>query len=162
MPSHAIIAWCFTAGVLVHNLEEARALPAWSLGERRWYRPVDAWEFRVGVIVVSALLLACALWVTEMPDGRAARLAFSGYAIAMMLNAIVPHLALSLLEGRYMPGTATGIAFNIPLGGWWLARMQGDGVATRDLVIAGVIGSAVLLAMIPLSFAFARSLRPRS
>jgi hypothetical protein len=38
----------------------------------------------------------------------------SGFALAMAINAVLPHLVISLVKHSYMPGT--GMLFNLPLG----------------------------------------------
>ena len=40
----------------------------------------------------------------------------SGFALAMAINAVLPHLVISLVKHSYMPGTGTGMLFNLPLG----------------------------------------------
>ncbi|NOY99322.1 MAG: HXXEE domain-containing protein [Chloroflexi bacterium] len=39
----------------------------------------------------------------------------SGYALAMLLNVIFPHLLATLVMRRYAPGTATAIVLNLPI-----------------------------------------------
>jgi uncharacterized protein with HXXEE motif len=40
----------------------------------------------------------------------------SGFALAMAINAVLPHLLISLIKHSYSPGVGTGMLFNLPLG----------------------------------------------
>jgi Na+(H+)/acetate symporter ActP len=42
--------------------------------------------------------------------------ALSGFALAMAMNAVLPHLMISLVKRSYSPGVGTGMLFNLPLG----------------------------------------------
>jgi hypothetical protein len=60
--------------------------------------------------------------------------ALSGFAIAMSMNAVFPHLAISLAERSYFPGTGSGILLNLPLGLWFVKReMRGGRLTWFDL-----------------------------
>jgi Protein of unknown function with HXXEE motif len=42
--------------------------------------------------------------------------ALSGFALAMAINAVLPHFMISLVKHSYSPGVGTGMLFNLPLG----------------------------------------------
>lgn len=109
------LAVLFVMAVLAHNLEEAIWLPAWSQRHSRWHQAVSAGEFRFGVGLLSALLIGVAILAFATGPGSVAAYIFFGYVFAMAANAIVPHLLATLLLRTYMPGTATGVLFNLPL-----------------------------------------------
>lgn len=155
------IGWLFTCGVLAHNAEEALHLPAWSRHAGRFHRPVAAPVFRCAVIFLSLLfvLVTAAASVTA-PAGLAAYL-MAGYALAMVLNVFVPHLLATALTRTYMPGTATALVFNLPLGILYLSRA----LAERQVLVptfywAGPAVVIALLALLPGLFAIGRWLHP--
>lgn len=149
----------FVLAVLLHNSEEAWLLPAWSRHAGRLYRPVGRAEFRLAVALFSALMVAvAALAFRQGPRSLGAYL-FFGFVFAMAANAVVPHLALTLALRRYMPGTATGLLLNLPLGASLLqdAFRQHWIAFGRFLWVAPAVGMA-LVATIPLLLAAARLL----
>lgn len=85
----------------------------------------------------------------------------AGYALAMVLNVFVPHLAATVLTRRYMSGTGTAVCLNLPLGLLYLHQA----VASRSIGLSTfcwtgplvVLGMAALL---PGLFAVGRKLHP--
>ncbi len=107
------LARFFALGVTVHNLEEAIFLPAWSRHAGGWRVRVGAREFWFAVAILTAFAYVCA-WLVEMGSELGAYL-ISGYALAMLLNVFAQHLFATIASRRYMPGTATGLALNLPI-----------------------------------------------
>jgi len=107
-----IAGWIFALAVSLHNLEEARYLPAWSHGGSRWQRPVGVREFRFAVITLW--LYALNLWAARSEAGSLPVYLLAGYAFAMLLNVLGPHVVMTVLLRRYMPGLATGLLCILP------------------------------------------------
>ncbi|QQR75017.1 MAG: HXXEE domain-containing protein [Holophagales bacterium] len=155
--SMTALVWLVTAGVLVHNAEEAMALPAWSASAGRWHRPVGAGEFRVAVAALSALLVALAGGASFAGPRSLAATLFAGYVSAMLANVLVPHLLATIAMRRPMPGTATAVALNLPLGVWFLRRALAEGyVDGPTLAWAAPLSALSLVLSIPLLFALGR------
>ena len=155
--SLAIIGWLFTAGVLVHNAEEAWRLPAWSLSAGRWHPPVGPRAFRFAVAVLSVLLVLFALMASFSEAGSIGAYLMAGYVLAMVLNVFFPHVLATVVLRRYMPGTATALIFNLPLGLWYLNRaLAEDRIAGSVFVWAGPAVTAGILALIPVLFFLGR------
>lgn len=94
--------------VSLHNLEEMIWLP----GFRHPALPVvTPFQFRFAAIGVAALfwLLAAGL-AADLPLEPV----MAGFAVAMIFNAFIPHLALTLILRRYHPGLATGFLAVVP------------------------------------------------
>lgn len=161
--SLAVVGWLFTAGVLAHNLEEAIGLPAWSLSASRWYRPVGSSEFRFTAAVLSAALIAVAAAAALSRPGSVAAYLMAGYVLAMVLNTFVPHVLASLIMRKYMPGTATALLFNFPLGLRYLERALSEGsVEPRVFMWVGPIVAVAIVVSLPVLFALGRRLFPAS
>jgi hypothetical protein len=155
------IAWLFTAGVLAHNIEEALFLPRWSVGAGRWHVPVGPGEFRFAVAVLSAALLAIVAAASVTGPGGLAAYLLSGYVLAMLVNVVVPHLIATIATRRYMPGTATAVIFNLPLGCLFLKRALAENfIEFKVLAWAGPVVALAIAASIPLLFAMGRKIRP--
>lgn len=153
------LGWLLTLGVLLHNAEEALYLPEWSNVAGRWYRPVAARTFRIAILLFSGLMLLLTALSTRSTAGSMTAYVMAGYALAMVLNALFPHLLATAVMRRYMPGTATALLLNVPLGLLFLhqARVQ----HRIDLHIFLWAGPAVVLAIVmilPVLFAIGRKL----
>ncbi len=155
------LGWLFTIGVLAHNAEEALLLPSWSRLAGRWHRPVTDSQFRFAVSVLSAaLLILMSVASFSVPRSVPAYLV-TGYVFAVLLNVLAPHLVVSIGMGKYMPGTATAVLLNLPLGGIFLYRALSDGyVEPRSFAWSGPLVALSGLASIPVLFALGRRLWP--
>ncbi len=155
------VGWLFTVGVLAHNLEEAILLPAWSATAPRRYVPAGPREFAFAVTVLSILFVVLA--ATALTAGAHSTWAylFTGYVFAIVVNVFVPHLFGSLALTRYVPGTATAVFFNLPLGVLFLRQALAQGfVQWRTAVWAAPATALGILALIPVLFAVGRKLLP--
>src|SRR5262245_23718629 len=103
------LTWAFVLAVAIHNLEEALWLPAWSRRAGRWHYPVGAPEFRFAVLVLTAAVVAAALLANNGGKGSIGAYLLSGYALAMLLNVVFPHVLASLIRREYAPGTLTAL-----------------------------------------------------
>ena len=141
-------------------------LPAWSQRIRsqrfgRWHHPVGASEFRFAVIVLTAAGAAAALAANIGGKGSLGAYLVCGYAVAMLLNVVFPHLLASLAMREYAPGTLTALLLNAPAcalaAGACVARRirgsQGSCSGPARWSSLGIVGS------IPLLFAVGRRLR---
>ena len=111
----SLLVWLFAIAITIHNFEEAIWLPAWSKKAGFFHHPVGIFEFRFAVTVLT--LLAYIMAYLSMTGGKGSIGAYlvSGYALAMLLNVIFPHLLATLVMQRYAPGTATAIVLNLPI-----------------------------------------------
>jgi hypothetical protein len=100
--SLSFLGWLFAFGVVVHNIEEAIYLPGWSARvERRHmldrrYFSVRARAFRFGAGVLSVAALGAALLASIGGSQSFGACFISGYALAMLLNVFVPHVAATI------------------------------------------------------------------
>lgn len=142
--SHPWIALLFALGVTAHNLEEAVFLPAWARDHLRlWFEPNSMIYWMLGSLV-SVIVWLAALGVMIWPGDPNFRFALAGFALAMAVNAVFPHLALSIATRSYMPGVGTGLLLTLPLGG----------LVIGDLVSSGTLSLSALWPQ-PLAYAVA-------
>ena len=155
--SLALLASLFTLGALLHNVEEALYLPAWSKQAGRWYRPVAAPVFRIAAAALSvAFVLITVLGMLSRGGGVGAYL-MGGYVLAMLFNVIVPHALVSVFQRKYMPGTTTALLLNLPLGLLYLHKaLEARFIALTTLFGAGPAVAIALLLLMPLLFALGR------
>jgi hypothetical protein len=114
---HFFLPLLFATGVTLHDLEEALWLPGWMRTRTHVKTVFDPHPkaYWVGTSLVSFVVWIAALAVGIWPTVPPFHLVLSGFALAMAVNAVVPHLSMSLIQRSYMPGTATGMLFNLPL-----------------------------------------------
>lgn len=161
--SFSLLGWLFALGVVIHNTEEALFLPAWSTRAGRRYVQVDAFPFRFAVVVLSAAVIVAA-WLSSVSGAHSFGVYFlTGYALAMVLNVLFPHVAATVALRSYAPGTATAVFFNLPLGGYLIYRSLTDGYVEQTIfALAGpgiVIG---IIVSIPILFVIGNKLAPPS
>lgn len=160
--SLTLIGWLFTCGALAHNAEEARYLPAWSQRAGRFRRPVSAPVFHRAAVLLSLLFLAITAAASLAPPRGLAAYLMAGYALAMVLNALLPHAAVSVLTRSPMPGLATGVLLNMPLGTWYLVRaLRERQVTLPTFYWAGPAVVLALLLLLPALLAAGRGWRAR-
>lgn len=156
------LTWLFTLGVLAHNTEEVLLLPAWSARAGRWHPPVGTPEFALAASVLSMALVASAAAAQSAGPQSLWADVFAGYVFAMVANVFVPHALGSIALRQYVPGTATALAFNLPLGGLFLHQAVAQGFVAWDrLLWVAPLAALVLAASVPLLFAAGRRLLRR-
>jgi hypothetical protein len=102
--------------VSLHNLEEGLLFSRYAHRFPPW-RLVGVKAFRFGLVVLTLLAYLSASACT-LGGVRSTEAYFhAGYMLAMLLNAFVPHLAVTLAIGRVMPGTLTGVLLVAPVTG---------------------------------------------
>lgn len=123
--------------------------------------PVGAREFRFAVAVLSAVLVGVTAATALAGPGSLAAYLLAGYVLAMVLNVLAPHLIATVVMRRYMPGTATAVAFNLPLGSLFLSRaLSEDYIQLKVFAWSGPVVVLAIAASIPLLFAIGRNIRP--
>jgi hypothetical protein len=153
------ILWLFTAGVLVHNTEEALYLPAWSARAGSWHVCVSAGAFRFAVAVLSAALVCIAAAASLSGPRSVAAYLFAGYVLAMLLNVLAPHVIATVAMRTYMPGTATAVLLNLPLGCLFLGRaLSENSIELKVFAWSAPLTALVIAASIPVLFAVGRRL----
>lgn len=134
----------FGIGVTLHNLEEALNGPRWMREHRMpLFEPNGAIYWAL-TSLVSAVIWVAVLGVWLEPWNSEFQNVLTGFALAMALNAVFPHLAMSLARRSYVPGTASGVLLNLPLG----IALMGDRMASTPsdfLAWRSAIGVALLL-----------------
>lgn len=143
----AAAALLLALAVTVHNVEEMIWLPGFRHPPAfRWEVPARA--FRVAAAAIAALFWAAAL---ALAAGVPAGPVVAGFALAMIFNAFVPHLALTVALRRYHPGTATGLLLVVPAAAAFLAAVDAAARIGEPAFAAGALaGAALLAASLPL------------
>lgn len=152
-------AWLFALAVTVHNLEEALLLPAWSQKAGKWHHPVGAAEFRFAVVVLTLLAYTAAALAAVYGRESAGAYFLSGYALAMLLNVLFPHVIATVFMRRYAPGTLTALLLNLPVTILLLRQGLQEGyIQLQKFTWAGPLVVLGLLAAIPVLFALGKRL----
>ncbi len=100
----------------MHNLEEAMYLVSWARSHLTlWFEP-NPKIYWVLTSLVSVVIWAPIVGVCVSPKSSHFQSVLSGFALAMAINAVLPHFVISLVKHSYSPGAGTGMLFNLPLG----------------------------------------------
>ena len=145
-----IWAWIFVVVNAIHNFQEALFLPKWSHLTGHWHAPVGEHEFRFAVIVLTLLSSLFAFLAARRYEGGIYFLC--GYALAMALNVLLPHVAATVAMRRYAPETATAVLLNLPVCVSLLVTAGQEHLVSwrtfawvAPLTIAGILGSIPIL-----------------
>lgn len=133
------LAWCGLVVVALHNAEEALTIPTWlparleELETRFHMRPLAADTDRLYPGLIMATLLPV-IWVAL--TARSGPRSIGTYSILVLYgfflaNAIMPHLAGSLVLGGYTPGVITAGLLLVPFSAWLGFRAVADGYASK-------------------------------
>src|ERR1017187_6769103 len=114
--SYKLTAILFGISVTLHNLEEAMFLVDWSRSHLKlWFDP-NPKIYWVLTSLVSVVIWIPVVGVCVSKESSSFQSALSGFALAMAINAVLPHFMISLVKHSYSPGVGTGMLFNLPLG----------------------------------------------
>lgn len=153
------LVWYFAGGVLLHNLEEAIWFPQWSRNVNGWPHATGGVEFACAACLLSASVILLALNTAR--DGASSLVIYliSALALAMVLNAIMPHLVFSWRTKTYMPGTATAWLLNVPLGCYLIAREIHSGkIAVKTFMWIGPCVAIAMVILMPILLLLGRQL----
>lgn len=154
-----LLAWLFALAVTIHNVEEAILLPAWSQTAGRWHHPVGPREFRFAVSVLT--VAACVAVLMAVIQGKESVGAYflSGYALAMLLNVLFPHVIATVVLRRYAPGTLTSLFLNLPVTLLLIRQGLQEGyIHLQKFLWAGPMVVVMILLSIPLLLALGKRL----
>lgn len=152
------LIWLFPLVVALHNAEEAVWLPGWNLRQGQIHNPDRSlgnlgrrWpvRYRLGrFCVVTTGLSVGVLLLTIASCQTGAQSVATHFLLAALLltlfNIFFPHLLITVVTRRLMPGTATAVAFCLPVLTVLLV------LAIRDQIgrFWPVMGATLLLAML--------------
>ena len=136
-------------------------MPAWSASVRPLRFAVSSSVFRFAAVVQSLLLVLLAAAAFLSAPQSPAAYGFAGYVFAMLVNVFAPHVLASIALRKYMPGMATALVLNLPLGVLFLHRALADGfVVWGTLVWAAPFVAFLVLLSIPVLFAIGKICTP--
>jgi hypothetical protein len=143
-PSYKLTAILFGIGVMLHNLEEAMCLVSWANSHvKLWFEP-NRKIYWVVTSLVTVVIWIPIVGVCVSKDSNHFQSALSGFALVMAINAVLPHLLISLVKHSYSPGTGTGMLINLPLG---MLLIEGQ-LSAHAISPAEVWREAVLYALL--------------
>lgn len=142
-------SWLFCIALILHNLEEALFLPAWSHSHHALV-PISSIPFAATVIVITALAIILVLFKEHSNMERL----LVGYAGALFLNVFIPHLIGSIILGERLPGLLTALLLIVPSSVAILLKATRENGATQ-IVKATAVMTVALLITIPVTYTVA-------
>ncbi len=112
--------WLFPVALTIHNIEEAIYLPEWSKSAGKYHKQVGAFEFRLALIIITALAVIITYLLYKNPKQSFVCYLHFGYNFGMFINVFFPHLAGTIVLRKYASGLLTGIIFLVPVTGYIL------------------------------------------
>jgi hypothetical protein len=152
-----ILSWLFAISITVHNIEEAIWLPKWSMSVKRWHHPVDPKVFRFAVIILTIFAYITSTLASLGEKQSIGAYLISGYALAMLLNVVFPHLIATIALKKYAPGLISALLLNLPTtsGLLYFAVME-NYIDLNKFYYLGPIVTIGILGSIPILFGIGR------
>ena len=148
-----IFMFCIT----LHNIEEALWLADWlrkNMPSKRKTPSKEQFVFAILGITVLGYLTA-GLFIL-FPDNLYIEYAFIGFVGAMIINAVIPHLLLTIIYRKYCPGVLTGCVLLIPFHIIILSNAVNKGVGVITMLISTLIIGCILIASVPVFVGMAK------
>lgn len=147
----AALYWLFALAFTVHNIEEGLFLPVYATDKSRLAGRVTPFALRFTLVVLTAAIYGIAAFAAA--GNHSAIQLLAGFAAVMVINAMVPHLTLTVAFRRYAPGTGTAIFLMVPLSLLVIVDGLAAGALTGwSLFVTAVAVGVALLVAIPLLF----------
>ena len=146
-----IFMFCLT----LHNIEEALWFPDWLNKTMPNRKQTQKEHFIFAVIGITILGYLVAGLYAFYPNNRYLEYIFIGFVGSMIINAVVPHLILSIYYRKYCPGAFTGIALIMPL---YSIILYNADVKITEIIISTLVIGGVLLGVIPVFIRLAKKI----
>lgn len=158
---YLVVFFCFA--ITLHNIEEAIWFPKWSQHASKFQKSVTSNEFHFAIIVITILAYFSALSYLYIPESDFIKWIFIGFLGSMILNAIFPHLIVTVLMKKYAPGLLTGLFLNVPINSLVIHQMFAENlILWKELIISTLVVGIILLALIPILFKVGGKVSPFS
>lgn len=127
----------FLLGFTLHNLEEALWLPQWSKLAKKFHEPVERNQFIFALVIITmAGYLLTLADILAGQHGNIINYTYLGFIGMMGINALIPHLAATVVLKKYAPGLITGILLNLPVSLLIIVHYFNNGLNVFYFVIA--------------------------
>lgn len=136
----------FLLGFTLHNLEEALWLPQWSKHSEKFHEPVERNQFIFAVIIIT--ITGYLITIADILSGHTENIInylYLGFIGMMGLNAIIPHLAATLVLKKYAPGLITGLLLNLPVSLLIIIYQIQNGINVFYFIIAVLVVTGSIL-----------------
>lgn len=152
MPATNMRRWLLAllATIVLHNLEEASAI---AIAPHSLWVAIRATGLALAPpplesvyagLALFAIVPAVVLLRTVRRPSPAGLFLSCMIAAMVLANAIIPHLAMTILSGRYTPGAISAVALSLPIAGGTLNAAWKERWTGR-VPMAGAIGLGVIL-----------------
>ena len=137
--AHAYILWIMVIATALHVLEEHTL--NWRDWARRSLHVNVTWaDFYVtnATMLVAAIAVAVIGW--RRPELSLALPA------TLIINALIFHIGITIVQRHYSPGTFTAIFLYLPVAVWTYAGAHQDGVLSARVLIISSLGGILFMA----------------
>jgi hypothetical protein len=127
------LLWLVPVLLAIHNAEEAPFMENWS--KRLPFKlplTITTRQFAVAVTLLTIAVFLVTGYVLKYVANPTGYLILLGIQGAMLFNAFIPHVALTIWFRRYSPGVLTSVFFIIPFSFYLFRRASMEG--TLDAV----------------------------
>jgi len=144
---------------LVHNCEEAIVMRRTSAGSPvEAIKPLAYNQFLIAVSIISIIALASYVFALKTRSNRTYLFISTVIAAGLLLNAFIPHIAVTIYTFNYTPGLATAILLIVPISLWLLSRNKPLFESRRQMAYQILVGLLIAYGLFALTVMAAKLL----
>ncbi len=147
-----VFMFCFT----LHNIEEALWLTSWRNEHIPNRKTPDKKHFVFAAMGITLLGYLTAGLYLLFPGNPWLEYAFIGFVGAMLINALIPHLLLTIIYRSFCPGVFTGCFLIMPFHIIFICNAVNESFSVIEVIVATCIVGPLLLIFIPIFQSIAR------
>ncbi len=141
----------FTAGIIftIHNLEEAIGFAYFS-----YPKPLplpmasSAKPMILSIILITIIAWVAILWALRRESKTASKNILTALIAVFLVNAIFPHIAGTLVLGKYFPAAVTSVVLYLPYSCWMLPKLQREYLLKKHFYRSIVVGLLVSILLV--------------
>ncbi len=162
------ILWYIPVLLLFHNIEEALTMPQWisvHLDMLRTNYPLfenfrfSSTQIFVSLFQISVIPISISVYCISGDLTKRSLMLLMILQSIIFFNAIIPHLAGSIILQMYNPGIVTALVYNIPFSFYLASRLLREGIVqAKDIKKAMSLGAVLYLPLVYLNHLLAHAI----
>lgn len=130
------LLWLVPLFFAIHNVEEVPFMAKWTEKLDSPIHPkVTTRQFAIAVTFLTLGSIVITYYGTRNPDGYLGPIAIMAIQAILFVNAIVPHIVMTMKMRLYSPGLITAVLINIPFTIYLFTRAINEHKITPGLII---------------------------
>lgn len=141
------LLWLVPLFFAIHNIEEVPFMAKWTEKLDSPVHPkVTTRQFTIAVTFLTLGSIVITYFGTRNPDGYLGPIFIMAIQAILFINAIVPHIVMTVKMKLYSPGLVTAVLINIPFTIYLFTRALNEHKITPGLIIMLLLAAPFAMA----------------